>query len=64
MDNQPRYHLYDCPFCTKREPIPSGLRHCDFCHRNFEPDMIHYISNAQAADGRMKGICEYCVDTN
>ena len=64
MNNQPRYNLNNCPFCAGREPVPAKLRHCDFCHRNYEPDMIHYISNAYSADGRMKGICEYCVETN
>ena len=64
MADQPRYHLGNCPYCAGREPVPERLRHCDFCHRNYTPDQIHYFSNSNRADGTMKGICEFCVETN
>jgi hypothetical protein len=60
----PHYHRFNCPFCAGQETIPADLRHCDFCHRNYEPSLIHYISNAYRPDGTMKGICEFCIETN
>jgi len=64
MKKQPRYHLGNCPFCAGRKKIPAELRHCDFCHRNCEPGLMHYFSDALSADGHLKGICEFCIETN
>jgi len=62
---QPRRSLRDCPVCRNGESVPAGLSHCDYCHRDVPDGLTKNIASTYSVrGGRMKSICDFCVETN
>lgn len=61
---QPRRTFATCEVCQRRTTIPADAEHCDFCHRNVPIGLTHSLSGTTGRDGRMKSVCDFCVETN